>query len=91
MKKLGYIITGVLLALVAACTDEPVMREQEATQQTFNVAIGEMGNARQTKAAVTMARYLLEIYEGDLSATPERMGNATGTFSVTMKKGVDYL
>ena len=91
MKTIGYIITGVLLALVAACTDEPMMQEQETTQQTFNVAIGETGNARQTKAPVTMSRYLLEMYEGDLSTTPVNMESTTGTFNVTMKKGVDYL
>ena len=90
MKKALFYIIGICLAL-AACTDETLTQEQEATQQTFNVAIGETGDARQTKAAVTMPRYMLEMYEGDLSATPERMGNATGTFSVTMKKGVDYL
>ena len=90
MKKALFYIIGICLAL-AACTDETLVQEQEATQQTFNVAIGETGNARQTKAAVTMSRYLLEMYEGDLSATPVKMENATGTFSVTMKKGVDYL
>jgi hypothetical protein len=90
MKKALFYIIGICLAL-AACTDEPMTQEQEATQQTFNVAIGETGNARQTKAAVTMARYLLEMYEGDLSATPVKMESANGTFNVTMKKGVDYL
>ncbi len=90
MKKALFYIIGICLAL-AACTDETLVQEQETTQQTFNVAIGETGDARQTKAAVTMARYMLEMYEGDLSATPVKIDNATGTFSVTMKKGVDYL
>lgn len=90
MKKALFYIIGICLALVA-CTDETLTQEQEATQQTFNVAIGETGDARQTKAAVTMPRYMLEMYEGDLSAIPVKIDNATGTFSVTMKKGVDYL
>ncbi|WP_418698097.1 BspA family leucine-rich repeat surface protein [Bacteroides sp.] len=89
MKKILYII-GVLLAL-ASCTDEDAAMQQGVTTQTFNVAISEPDDAPQTKAVVTMNRYLLEMYEGDLSAEPVRMESTSGTFNVTMKKEVDYV
>ncbi len=44
-----------------------------------------------TRATVTMARYLLEMYEVDVTATPIRMTSIDGTFNVSMKKGVDYV
>lgn len=76
----------------ASCTDEETaVQEQGVTEQTFNVAISELDYAPQTRAAVTMSRYLLEMYEGNLSATPVKQENTNGTFSVAMKKGVNYI
>ena len=79
-----------MLAL-ASCTDEDAAMQQGVTTQTFNVAISEPDDAPQTKAAATMNRYLLEMYEGDLSAEPVKMESTSGTFNVTMKKEVDYV
>lgn len=76
----------------ASCTDEETaMQEQGVTEQTFNVAISEPDYAPQTRAAVKMNRYLLEMYEGALLVEPVRKESTDGTFNVTMKKGVDYL
>jgi hypothetical protein len=90
MKKILYII-GVLLALVSCTDEETAMQEQGVTEQTFNVAISEPDYAPQTRAAVKMNRYLLEMYEGALLVEPVRKESTDGTFNVTMKKGVDYL
>lgn len=90
MKKILYII-GVLLALASCTEEDAAVQPQEVTTQTFSVAISEPDYAPQTRATVTMSRYLLEIYEGSLSATPVRQENSSGTFSVVMKKGVDYI
>lgn len=90
MKKILYII-GVLLAF-ASCTDEETaVQEQGVTEQTFSVAISEPDYAPQTRAAVKMNRYMLEMYEGDLNGDIVFMESTDGTFKVTMKKGVDYL
>lgn len=90
MKKILYII-GVMLAL-ASCTDEEkAVREEGVTRQKFNVAIGESDDTPATRATVAMNRYLLEMYEGNLSAEPQKMSSTNGTFDVVMKKGVDYI
>lgn len=90
MKKILYII-GVLLAFASCTNEETAMQEQEVTEQTFNVAISEPDYAPQTRAAVTMSRYLLEMYEGDLNGDIVNMESTDGKFDVSLKKGVDYL
>lgn len=91
MKKILYII-GVLLALASCTEEETAMQEQGVTEQTFSVAISEPDYAPQTRATVTMSRYLLEMYEGGINGNPMNMVESDdGTFNVTMKKGVDYL
>lgn len=90
MKKILYII-GVLLALVSCTDEETAVQEQGVTEQTFSVAISEPDYAPQTRATVSMSRYLLEMYEGTLSAKPVKMENTNGTFDVSLKKGVDYI
>lgn len=90
MKKILYII-GVLLALASCTEEDAAVQPQEVTTQTFNVAISEPDYAPQTRATVTMSRYLLEMYEGSLSATPVRQENSSGTFDVSLKKGVNYI
>ena len=69
MKKTLYII-GVLLALASCTEEDTAVQPQEVITQTFSVAVSEPDYAPQTRAAVTMSRYLLEMYEGNLSATP---------------------
>lgn len=90
MKKILYII-GVLLALASCTEEDAAVQPQEMTTQTFSVAVSEPDYAPQTRGPVTMSRYLLEMYEGNLSATPVKQENTGGTFSVTMKKGVNYI
>ena len=90
MKKTLYII-GVLLALASCTEEDTAVQPQEVITQTFSVAVSEPDYAPQTRAAVTMSRYLLEMYEGNLSATPVKQENTSGVFSVVMKKGVDYI
>lgn len=81
---------------LASCTkqevDEPTTNGANPDGTfTFNLAVEEPDYAPQAKAAVTMGRYILEMYEGNLSATPLKMDNTTGTFDVSLKKGVDYV
>lgn len=90
MKKILYII-GVLLALASCTEDELTVQEQDVTGQTFRVAIEEPDYAPQTRTTVAMNRYLLEMYEGNLSDTPEKQSNTTGSFDVTLNKGTDYI
>lgn len=90
MKKILYII-GVLLALASCTEEDAAVQPQEMTTQTFSVAISEPDYAPQTRLSVTMNRYLLEMYESNLSATPDKYESTYGTFSVAMKKGVDYI
>lgn len=90
MKKILYII-GVLLALVSCTDEETAVQEQGVTEQTFSVAISEPDYAPQTRAAVKMNRYLLEMYEGDFNGDIVFMESTDGTFKAPMKKGVDYI
>lgn len=91
MKKILYII-GVLLALASCTEEDTAVQPQEVTTQTFSVAISEPDYVLQTRGPVTMSRYLLEMYEGSLSAEPVKMENTTnGTFDVSLKKGVNYI
>lgn len=90
MKKILYII-GVLLALASCTEEDAAVQPQEVITRTFSVAISEPDYAPQTRLSVTMNRYLLEMYEGNLSATPDKYESTYGTFSVAMKKGVDYI
>lgn len=90
MKKILYII-GVLLALVSCTDEETAVQEQGVTEQTFSVAISEPDYAPQTRAAVKMNRYILEMYEGDFNGDIVFMESTDGTFKAPMKKGVDYI
>lgn len=80
-----------MLALVSCTDEETAVQEQGVTEQTFSVAISEPDYAPQTRAAVTMNRYILEMYEGDLNGDIVFMESTDATFKATMKKGVDYI
>lgn len=101
-KILLYIYISIAAILFTACDKDEHPTGNGLNPNgtfTFNLSLdfpeddtrGEGGAEGLTRASVKMARYLLEMYEGDLTATPVKMNNATGTFDVTMKKGVDYI
>lgn len=94
MKKILYnIIMCAVLALTSCSKEElPTVGGQNPDDSyTFNIGIEEPDYAPQTRARVTMGRYLMEMYEGSLSATPVKMENTNGVFNVELKKGVDYV
>lgn len=80
-----------MLALASCTEEDAAVQLQEVITRTSSVAISEPDYAPQTRLSVAMKRYLLEMYEGNLSATPEKYESTGGTFSVAMKKGVDYI
>lgn len=75
MKKILYII-GVLLTLVSCNRQVDELTNNGANPDgtfTFNLThdepLDENGQRQETRATVQMARYILEMYEGDLNAT----------------------
>lgn len=92
MKKILYIMCAVLGFVSCSQEEFPITDGQDTDgSYTFKLSIEEPDYVPKTKATVTMNRYLLEMYEGNLSATPMKRENTTGTFDVTIKKGVDYV
>ena len=84
-----------VLALTSCSKEElPTVGGQNPDgSYTFNIGIEEpdyvVSSAPKTRA--TMGRYLMEMYEGSLSATPVKIENSNGVFNVELKKGVDYV
>lgn len=96
MKKILYIICAIFA--LTACNKEELITpdgQNPDGSYTFNIGIEEpdyvVGSAPKTRAEVKMTRYLLEMYEGNLSATPVKMESTDGVFKVELKKGVDYV
>lgn len=101
MKKILLYI-GMTAMLLSACSKDEQSIEKGQNPDgtfTFNLALDVPDEEKAdgaaakvtTKATVTMARYLLEMYEGNLDATPVKMSNNTGIFNVKMKEDVDYI
>lgn len=93
MKKILYILCAMLA--FASCSKEGLPKTEDCQNidgsYTFNLGIEESDYAPKTRAAVTIGRYMLEMYEGDLTATPTKQSNTTGVFTVEMKKNTDYV
>lgn len=78
----------------ASCSKEELPTTDGQTPDgtyTFNLGIEEPDYAPQSRGAVTMGRYMLEMYEGDLTAEPVKATNTNGVFTVEMKKNTDYV
>ncbi|MEG0900156.1 MAG: DUF1566 domain-containing protein [Oscillospiraceae bacterium] len=78
MKKILYIMCTV--AAFASCSKEslPTTSGQNLDgSYTFNISIEKPDYAPQTRA-IAMGRYMLEMYEGHLTAAPVKMENANG-------------
>ncbi|MEG1660773.1 MAG: hypothetical protein RR304_09455, partial [Bacteroides sp.] len=91
MKKILCIMCAMVA--FASCSKEslPTTSGQNPDgSYTFNIGIEKPDYAPQTRAVV-MGRYMLEMYEGNLAATPVKMSNTTGSFNVELKRGVDYV
>lgn len=86
------LVTFLFSLLLASCAKEEfVTQEPDGEDFTFNLAIEEPDYVPQSRAEVKMGRYLLEMYEANLTATPVKMTNTDGKFNVTLKKGVNYI
>lgn len=82
-----------MLAL-ASCSKEELPIEDGQNPDgsyTFNLGIEEPDYAPRSRVTVAMGRYVLEMYEGDLTSRPVKMTNADGVFNVKMKKNTDYV
>lgn len=90
MKKIIYIV-GVLFALASCSKEEFTLQEPDGEDFTFNLAVEEPDYAPPTRVVMKAERYLLEMYEANLTATPVKMTSTDGQFNVTLKKGVDYV
>lgn len=90
MKKIIYIV-GVLFALASCSKEEFILQEPDGEDFTFNLAVEEPDYAPPTRVVMKAERYLLEMYEANLTATPVKMTSTDGQFNVTLKKGVDYV
>lgn len=64
---------------------------------TFNLTLEEpldengVQQTAKARGAITVSRYIMEIYKEDINGTMERQENTTGTFNVLIDKGVDYV
>lgn len=90
MKEIRYIIgvIGVVLAL-ASCSKQD--EESEADTYTFNLILEEPEESTTSRARITAARYILEVYETDLNSTPVRQQNSTGRFNVVLNSESTYV
>lgn len=90
MKKIIYIVCA-LFALASCSKEEFTLQEPDGEDFTFNLAVEEPDYAPPTRVEMKAERYLLEMYEANLTATPVKMTSEDGKFNVTLKKGVDYV
>lgn len=101
MKKIFLIMISAVLTLVSCNKqdiNEPISNgENQNGTFTFNLALeaplDENGKPEtvETRATATVARYILEMYEGDIKGTKVGYENKDGIFNVTLKNGVDYV
>lgn len=98
MKKIRSIIC-IALALTSCSNEEtPSHNGADSGQRfTFDITLEDPAEdagpaAAKTRGEIAVARYILEMYEGEIEGKlVERKEQSKGSFEVTIKKGEDYM